>query len=230
MPSFFLREDLWEEADSFIRQAIIALLARSPSDCPKEPSPDLIALLVREGAMEASEPTLEKIRKKPPIDITRLENTSYLGRKWLGVLPTKKDLSFTDSEITKALRSRLFYSIKPPSLPYSSCGAIAALGYKDTYKGASRRWIPSLEVEKEPLVNKETSLWADLAITLGISRSLRAFFQPIIISAGPLAATQLNATIGLTLTRTRAILAASIAKEIPAGLARSVWNTSRRSS
>jgi hypothetical protein len=124
--------------------------------------------------LEASEPTLEKIRKKPPIDISprlgktaqevlkeanqarlqnflqdlltsykqaRLENTSYLGCKWLGVLPTKKDLSFADSEITKALRSRLFYSIKPPSLPYSSCGAIAALGHKDTYKGASRRWI-----------------------------------------------------------------------------------------
>ena len=183
----------------------------------------------------------------------------------------------------------------------SSCGAIAALGHEDTCKGAARRWIarhdkvvgafyralssqPSLEVEKEPLVNKETSLRADLAVTLGTSRyfydiqivtiskdsaredpystlteaaeekrrkyrSLGAFFQPIIISAGglmeletaktykklqqligPLAAAQLDATIGLTLTRTRAISAASIAKEIPAGLARSVWNTSRRSS
>ena len=47
---------------------------------------------------------------------------------------------------------------------------------------------------------------------------------------GPLAAAQLDATKGLTLTRTRAILVAFIAKEIPAGLARSVWNTSRRSS
>ncbi|EXM14621.1 hypothetical protein FOTG_16990 [Fusarium oxysporum f. sp. vasinfectum 25433] len=36
---------------------------------------------------------------------------------------------------------------------------------------------------------------------------------------GPLAAAQLDTTIGLTLTRTRAISAASIAKEIPAGLA-----------
>ena len=78
-------EDLWEEVDSLIREAIIALLARSPSDCPKEPSLDLIALPVREGglriplhkelaaqlhqaAKEASKPTLEKIRKKPPID------------------------------------------------------------------------------------------------------------------------------------------------------------------
>ncbi|KAJ0133569.1 Regulatory protein LEU3 [Fusarium oxysporum f. sp. albedinis] len=229
-------EDLWDQADSLIRQAVIALLARSPSDCPKEPSLDLIALPVREGglgiplhkelaaqlhqaAKEASEPTLEKIRKKPPIDTgprlgktaqevlkeanqarlqsflqdlptsykqARLENTSYLGRKWLGVLPTKKDLSFTDSEITEALRSRLFYSIKPPSLPCSSCGAIAALGHEDTCKGANRRWIarhdavvrafyralssqPTLEVEKEPLVQKETSLRADLAVTLGTS-------------------------------------------------------------
>ncbi|SCN66052.1 uncharacterized protein FFB20_02058 [Fusarium fujikuroi] len=36
---------------------------------------------------------------------------------------------------------------------------------------------------------------------------------------GPLAAAQLDATIGLTLTRTRAFSAASIAKEIPLGLA-----------
>lgn len=183
-------EDLWEEADTLIREAIIALVARSPSECPKEPNPSLIALPVREGglgiplhkdlahelfqaAQEASQPTLDLIRKplapqptldpgQPTLDPqprpgktaqqvlreankarlagfledlpasyrhARLENASYLGRKWLGVLPTQKALSFTDSEITKALRSRLFYPIKPISLPCSSCGAIATLGH-----------------------------------------------------------------------------------------------------
>ncbi|KAJ0128622.1 Uncharacterized protein HZ326_28280 [Fusarium oxysporum f. sp. albedinis] len=45
----------------------------------------------------------------------------------------------------------------------------------------------------------------------------------------PLAAAQLDAAIGLTLTKTRAISAASIAKEIPTGLVRSICNTSKRS-
>jgi hypothetical protein len=102
-------------------------------------------------------------------------------------LPTRKDLSFADSEISEALRSRLFYPIKPTSLPCSYCGCIPAFGHEDTCKGANRRWIarhdavtrafyralssqPGLETEKEPLVQKETSLRADLAITLGTSR------------------------------------------------------------
>jgi hypothetical protein len=61
------------------------------------------------------------------------------------------------------------------------------LGHEDTCRGANRRWIarhdaivyafhkalssqPALEAEKEPLVQKETSLRADLVITLGTSR------------------------------------------------------------
>jgi hypothetical protein len=231
----------------------------------------------------------------------RLENASYLGRKWLSVLPTRKDLSFADTEITEALRSRLFYPIKPTSLPCSHCGSIPAFGHEDTCKGANRRWIarhdavtrafykalssqPTLEAEKEPLVQRETSLRADLAITLGTSRHfydiqivaiskdsaredpystlkeaaeekkrkyrcLGAFFHPLIISAGglmdletaktyqklqdligPWAASQLDQAIGLALTRTRATSAASIARDTPRDLARSLWNTSRRSS
>jgi hypothetical protein len=113
-------------------------VARRPSEIPKEPNPDLIAIPVREGglgiplykdlasslfqaAREASEPVLEKIRSfsqlpsfsrdpSPRIGKTaqevlrdtnrarlacfletcptsykqaRLENASYLGRKWL---------------------------------------------------------------------------------------------------------------------------------------------------
>ncbi|EEU34804.1 uncharacterized protein NECHADRAFT_39649, partial [Fusarium vanettenii 77-13-4] len=218
----------------------------------------------------------------------------------LGVLPTQKALSFTDSEVTEALRSRLFYPIKPISLPCSSCGAIAALGHQDTCKGANRRWIarhdaitrafiralssqPTLEVEKEPLVHPEASLRADFAVNLGNSRyyydiqivaiskdsakedpystlreaaeekrrkyrSLGAFFQPLIISAGglmdletaktyqklqdligPFAANQLDSSISLALMRTSATSAASIARDTPSNLARSIWNTSRAS-
>ncbi|KAH7227283.1 hypothetical protein BKA60DRAFT_443482, partial [Fusarium oxysporum] len=66
-------EDLWEEADSLIRQAIIALLARSPTLPVREgglgiPLHKELAAQLHQAAIEASESTLEKIRKKPPID------------------------------------------------------------------------------------------------------------------------------------------------------------------
>jgi hypothetical protein len=80
-------------------------------------------------------------------------------------------------------------------------------------------------------------------------RCLGAFFHPLIISAGslmdletsktyqklqdligPWAANQLDQAIGLALTRTRATSAASIARDPPSNLARSLWNRSRRSS
>jgi hypothetical protein len=52
----------------------------------------------------------------------------------------KNPLSIIDSEITKALPGRLFYSMKPASLFFfSSYGAIAAFGHEDTYGGANRR-------------------------------------------------------------------------------------------
>ncbi|KAJ0140640.1 Uncharacterized protein HZ326_16479 [Fusarium oxysporum f. sp. albedinis] len=107
------------------------------------------------------------------------------------------------------------------------------------------------EVKKaEKFNNEASSKLTNLDAVLKAEKlgSLGAFFQPIIISAGglmeletaktykklqelvgPVAAAQLDATIGLTLTKTRAISAASIAKEIPTGLAKSIWNTSKRS-
>ncbi|CEI67856.1 unnamed protein product [Fusarium venenatum] len=127
----------------------------------------------KEVLMEANKVRLEAFLEDLPTlyQQARLENASYLGH----------------SEITEALRSRLFYPVKPPSLPCSSCGAIAAFQHEDTCRGATRRWIarhdtavrafyralasePSLEVQKEPLVDKATSLRADIAVTVGNSR------------------------------------------------------------
>ncbi|KAF9772960.1 hypothetical protein IL306_009287, partial [Fusarium sp. DS 682] len=158
--------------------------------------------------------------------------------------------------------------------------------HEDTCKGASRRWIArynainkafvralnswaDLEVEIEPLVQQESSLRADFAVTIGNSRyfydiqivaiskdsvredaystlkeaadekrrkykCLGAFFHPLILSAGglmdqetsqtykklqeligPLGASQLDSAIGLALTKTRAISATSIARDLP---------------
>ncbi|KAH7187734.1 hypothetical protein DER44DRAFT_631932, partial [Fusarium oxysporum] len=66
-------EDLWEEVDSLIREAIIALLARSPTLPVRDgglgiPLHKELATQLYQAAKEASEPTLEEIRKKPPID------------------------------------------------------------------------------------------------------------------------------------------------------------------
>ncbi|PTD02071.1 hypothetical protein FCULG_00012932, partial [Fusarium culmorum] len=83
-------DDLWGEADSLIKEAILAIVARSPSEVPKEPNPALIALPTREGglgiplheelalqlyqaAMRASQPTIAKIRAAatgdPPLQL-----------------------------------------------------------------------------------------------------------------------------------------------------------------
>ncbi|KAF5002548.1 hypothetical protein FGRMN_285, partial [Fusarium graminum] len=44
-------DDLWQEADTLIQEAIKALIARRPSEVPKEPNPDLIAIPAREGGL-----------------------------------------------------------------------------------------------------------------------------------------------------------------------------------
>ena len=236
-----------------------------------------------------------------------IENASYLGRKWLSILPTYKQAILTDQEITEALRIRLIVTSRVddpnPFSPISSprpdqpasprarpnpslcsfCGAIpSTIGHADTCKAAARGWINrhnaitrafkntlssrvALAVESEPLISADSSLRADLAVTLGNSRyyydiqivaiakdskkgdpystlgeaaeakrrkyrSLGAYFNPVIISAGGLmeketaktykslqrvlgltASSYLDTTISIALLRARATAAASIA-------------------
>ncbi|KAF4985859.1 hypothetical protein FGRMN_11075 [Fusarium graminum] len=72
----------------------------------------------------------------------RLENASYLEH----------------AEVTEALRYRLFYPVKPQDRPSGACGAVTVdLGHEDTCR------------EEEPRVDQDTSLRADLAVTLGTS-------------------------------------------------------------
>ncbi|KAJ4266602.1 hypothetical protein NW764_015373, partial [Fusarium oxysporum] len=227
--------DLWERADILIKEAIITLVARSPAERPKEPDPYLLSLPIREGGLR---------------------------------LPLHKELAQGLYQAAKETAKKIL------------------TGHEGTCKGASRRWIarhnavnrafvkalgsrPDLEVEIEPLVQQDSSLRADFAVTIGNSRyfydiqivaiskdsakedpystlkeaasekrrkyqSLGAFFYPLIFSAGglmdqetsqtykklqellgPFAALQLDLTIGLTLTKTRAISAASIARDLP---------------
>lgn len=261
-----------------------------PSLRPARPnSPDKpYKLSAQEVLIKANKERLQRLEETLPNNQlrARLENASYLGRKWLRVLPTQKQLSFADLEATEAIRSRLFLPIRPLDSPCSYCGSRVSLSHEDTCKGASRRWISrhnqitrafiktlasraNLEVEEEPKISQGDSLRADFAVTLGNSRyfydvqivainkesakedaystlaeaaeekrrkysSLGAFFRPLIFSAGglmeketaktykglqelvgPTAASWLDSSIGLTLTKTRAFSAASIAKENP---------------
>ena len=110
-----------------------------------------------------------------------LENASYLGRKWLQVLPTQKHLTFADLEATEAIRSRLQLPVRPLDTPCSYCGSCMQLSHEDTCKGASRRWIarhnqlnraiittlegrPDNIVEKEPIVGQNGSCRTDFSL------------------------------------------------------------------
>jgi len=116
----------------------------------------------------------------------RLENTSYLNRQWIKLLPTQKRYQLTDLETTEALRSRLLIPCRPPELPCNYCGSFPAIGHEDVCRGANRRWIArhnqitrafvktlscrdDLEVAEEPLVGAG-ELRADFSVLLGTSR------------------------------------------------------------
>ncbi|KFH40269.1 hypothetical protein ACRE_090710 [Hapsidospora chrysogenum ATCC 11550] len=119
-------------------------------------------------------------------EAARLENASYLGRKWLDTLPTRKQLVLSDEEATEALRQRLFVPTRAPG-PCTFCGAVAsAIGHQDTCRGAHRAWISrhnaithafqnalscrvELQLETEPLVG-DGSLRANFSAILGSSR------------------------------------------------------------
>ncbi|CEI71000.1 unnamed protein product [Fusarium venenatum] len=285
-------DDLWGEADTLIKEAILAIAARSPSEIPKEPNPALIALPTREGglgiplhkelapqlyqaAIEASQPTLARIRAAATGDPPPIAPIAPRG-------PTAKEV------LIEANKAKLgsFLQDLPTLYQQARVENASYLGPRhDTVVRAFYNALatePTLEVQKEPLVDKATSLRADIAVTIGNSRyfydvqivaiakdsarsdpyetlreaaeekrrkyrTLGAFFQPIIISSGglmeletaktyrklqdlvgPVAAAQLDSSIALALTRTRAISAASISKEAPRGIASSLWNPSRR--
>ena len=123
------------------------------------------------------------------------ENTTYLGRQWLQVLPTQKKHSLADHEITQALRNRLLAPCKNPEQPCNHCGALPTIGHEDLCKGATRHWTKrhdeinrafqkalasreDLKVEHEPVVGPQepspvgppTALRADFSATIGTSR------------------------------------------------------------
>ena len=69
-----------------------------------------------------------------------LENSTYLSRKWLEVLPTSKQTQLADFQVTEGLRVRLILPVRPLQAPCTYCGAIVTIGHEDTCKGAERHW------------------------------------------------------------------------------------------
>ena len=119
------------------------------------------------------------------------ENSSYLSRQWLSVLPTQKHFTLADSDITEALRTRLLIPSKSPYSLCTHCGATPRIGHEDTCRAANRRWISrhnqvtrafintlssraDLEVEAEPLISagsdSQDELRADFSVLIDGSK------------------------------------------------------------
>ena len=155
---------------------------------PPDPPPPDPPRSAQEVLRAANQGRLQRLKETLPADrqAARLESASYLGRKWLAILPTQKQLALSDSEATEALRRRLQVPVRLPG-PCSLCGASTAqLGHEDTCRGAPRGYISrhnaitraftkalscraALAVETEPLVGSG-SLRADFSASFGTSR------------------------------------------------------------
>lgn len=169
----------------------------APSSSRDPPSP----LSAREVYITANKQRLQRLSEAldPPSQRALLENASFLGRKWLGVLPTKKHLQLADPEFTEALRARLLVPVKALELAENpiagggleglcnSCGGKALLGHEDLCRGASRGWIQrhnqvtrafyntlssraDLKVELEPPIGPDSEARADFSAQIGTSR------------------------------------------------------------
>lgn len=122
-----------------------------------------------------------------------LENASYLGRKWLRVLPTRKNYLLADPQYTEALRTRLLLPVLGEASTCMQCASPCDLGHEDDCAAAQRhtiqrhnklcitmhRWIstvPSTNASLEPLLPtsgpKELGSCrrGDIAITIGNNR------------------------------------------------------------
>jgi len=117
----------------------------------------------------------------------RLENTSFLGRQWLRVMPTQKHHLIADPELTEALRTRLLIPCRPIDTACTHCGATPRISHEDVCRGANRRWIArhdqitrafiktlscrsDLQVAGEPESPENNSLRADFSVLIGTSR------------------------------------------------------------
>ena len=117
--------------------------SRTPRAATSATDPATNPLRAREVLQRVNKQRLQRLLATLPEaqQAARLENASYLGRKWLDTLPTRKQLVLSDEEATEALRQRLFVPTRSPG-PCSFCGAVAsAIGHQDTYRGAYRAWI-----------------------------------------------------------------------------------------
>ncbi|OAA34155.1 reverse transcriptase [Cordyceps fumosorosea ARSEF 2679] len=232
---------------------------------------------------EINQQRLKRIQNQLTLEGKRAlqENSTYLSRRWLEVLPTTKNNQLADFNVTEGLRVRLIAPVRALDLPCTFCGTVVKIGHEDTCKGAERHWKirhdtilralaaatkTTLGSTLEPQLPGRTGPRPDLSThykgsiryydlqIVAINKpsaatdphstlqeaatakrakysALGPDFYPLIISAGglmekstaktykdlqasigPVAATYLDTVISLTLYKTRAHSAASIAK------------------
>lgn len=109
-----------------------------------------------------------------------LENSTYLSRKWLEVLPTSKQTKLADFQVTKGLRVRLLLPVRSTSVPCTYCASTVTIGHEDTCKGAERHWKirhnaitkaffnatkATLDPQLEPRLQGSSDLRPDLSTT-----------------------------------------------------------------
>jgi hypothetical protein len=183
-----LADDLYKAARAASEDLILRIQpdVRARSQ-PPAPSAQKVLRNANSARLAALLPTLSLPQQR-----ARLENASYLGRKWLQILPLQKPLVIADPETTEALRARLLAPCRPLDRPCTHCGALPTIGHEDTCRAASRRWISrhnqavraftnalscrtDLQVETEPRVEateptESTARRTDFSVLLGSSR------------------------------------------------------------
>jgi Reverse transcriptase (RNA-dependent DNA polymerase) len=158
-----------------------------PDPPPDPPTLQQLAAGYTAKRLERLDSTTNQAEKK-----ARLENASYLGRKWLDILPTTKPFFIADIEIEAALRIRFLTVSRSghqtgeegQSCPKCHNQPTTMLNHGDVCKAAERRWIQrhdavcnalarslghAAETTREPMI-EGIATRTDLLITTESSR------------------------------------------------------------
>ncbi|EMT66827.1 hypothetical protein FOC4_g10000107 [Fusarium odoratissimum] len=208
----------------------MTLVARSPAERPKEPDPYLLSLPVREGGLglplhkELAQGLYQAAKETAKKILTGITSffTSYPSLSTSEAQNPSQNQGKSAKEVFKELNeAKLETFLQDLPITYKQA-RLENASYLGPISKDSAKEDPYSTL-KEAASEKRRKY-----------QSLGAFFHPLIFSAGglmdqetsqtykklqellgPFAASQLDSTIGLTLTKTRAISAASIARDLP---------------
>ena len=132
---------------------------QEPPDDPHDPGDPDPPTTIQELASSTTKQYLGRLASSTNLFEKRvlLENSSFLGRRWLSILPTTKTLTIADTELEYGLQTRFLIgttthnlqdlqnhqSSQNPSLTCLKCTnqVKTSLNHEDTCRAASRGWI-----------------------------------------------------------------------------------------